>query len=150
MRHKIVANSLIFLLAVPTLYCSVREIRIWPFAPFDMYSLTLTPLVTQYYLEGEAPDGRHLSLSSGTYLHPFGNRELIFKIFPPLLGRGSEAELENRIRLLARHYEERRIRGEHKGPPLVAIRLFRVTWEVEEDAINLKEPRKVLLRRVDL
>lgn len=144
-RHKAVANFLILLIAIPTLYCTVTEAKMWPFAPFDMYSQTLTPECSQYYLEGEARDGRRISLTSGGYLHPFSNRALIFKIFPPLLRR--PAQLDERLRLLARHYEERRQRGQHRGPQLTAMRLYRVTWRLAPNAANLDFPEEESLLR---
>lgn len=147
MPHKRVANCLLLLILLPTLYCTSTEDRLWPFAPFDMYSKTLTTVCSQYYLEGEASDGRRIPLTSGRYLHPFGNRPLIFKIFPPLLKR--PAELDRRLLLLARHYEERRLRGEHRGPALIAMRLYRVSWVLQDGALNLELPEdEMLLREV--
>lgn len=140
MRHKLVANGLILLVSIPTLYCTLTEQHLWPFAPFDMYSTTLTPRCSQYYLEGESNKGRRLSLTSGGYLHPFSNRALIFKVFPPLLKPDKQDELDTRLRLLGQHYEERRQRRQHTGPPLVAIRLYRVGWTLQPAAINLTSP----------
>ena len=151
MGGKRLAHSVMLMIAVLSLYSAVTEKYLWPFAPYDMYSTTGTRTCSQYYLEGETVAGRRISLSSGYYLHPFGNRELVFKIFPPLLGDGDDkrARLDQRLRDLARHYEERRQSGKHKGPPLVAIRLYRVTWKLAPGAVNLRRPeRKTLLREI--
>ena len=133
------------LVFLASLYCSITEERIWPFAPYDMYSTTGTAYCSQYYLEAESLSGRRFSLSGGTYLHPFGNRELVFKIFPPLLD--DPARLDERLRLLARHYTDRMRQKKHSGPSLAAVRLYRLTWRPMSRAQNLRSPDKMTLLR---
>lgn len=144
--HKRLANLLIGSIFAAALYFTLRGEAVWPFAPYDMYSSTSRPYITQYYLEGESVGGRRFPLTTG-YLYPFNNRELLFKIFPPLLGRPEQ--LDQRLQLFKRHYEERRRAGKHRGPELRTIRLYRITWALEEGARNLHHPdRKTLLREL--
>ena len=50
-----------------------------------------------------------------------------------------------RVRLVVedtlRRYEMRRAQGQHKGPPLRALRLYSLNWDLEPYAANLDRPR---------
>jgi hypothetical protein len=144
---RTVPNLVIGLILGASAFFTLTEKLFWPFAPYDMYSTSNRELHTQYYLEGESPSGRRFSLSSGRYLHPFNNRELVFKIFPPLLAE--RAKLHQKMLLFQRHYTERRRRNLHNGPALQRVRLYRVSWKLDENAANLLRPtRKTLLHEV--
>lgn len=148
MVSRALPNAIILLVLGASLFFTVTEKLFWPFAPYDMYSTSNRELHTQYYLEGESPAGRRFSLSSGRYLYPFNNRELIFKIFPPLVG--NPQLLDRKLFQFKRLYTERRLRRKHSGPALRRVRLYRISWKLDENASNLLGPvRRTLLREVE-
>jgi hypothetical protein len=86
-----------------------------------------------------------IQLDSNLYLQPFDLSRL-----PPALKQAAQENTldEAMIDCLTR-YEALRRAGRHDGPPLVAMRLYMVTWKLDPSLSNIDRPdRKDLLTEV--
>ena len=123
----------------------------WPFSTYQMCSIHSTSWdLTHYELRGvtDEPTPREIDLFQSQYLYPlpsrFLNLHLIEAAKDAKKGKTSRQEAVTKNTLA--HYERRRKAGEHHGPPLKAIRLYRFDWKMDKDATNAKQPdRKTLL-----
>lgn len=114
------------LVFLASLYCSITEERIWPFAP-TRWTLTHRHRLLLPVLPGGRKSQRTtiFPLSVAPISTP-SNRELVFKIFPPLLD--DPARLDERLRLHWLDYNDWMRQKKHSGPSLAAVRLYRLTW----------------------
>jgi hypothetical protein len=126
----------------------VRDTEHWPFSPFAMYSrLDLSGTYSTLRLYGvvERSPLIEVQLDSNLYLQPFDLSRL-----PPALKHAAQENTldEAMIDCLARYEVLRRARR-HDGPPLVAMRLYMVTWKLDPSLSNIDRPdRKDLVTEV--
>jgi len=86
-----------------------------------------------------------IPLDSNLYLQPFDNSRLSAALEHAL----RENRLEEGVTDCLTRYEGLRRAGRHTGPPLVAMRLYRLTWTLDTSASNVDRPdRKDLLTEV--
>jgi hypothetical protein len=129
-------------------YDLLRDTEHWPFSPYPMFSeITTGKTLSMLRLYGVVQRSPlvEIQLDNNLYLQPFDNSRLADAL--------GHARLQNRVDeavtdCLAR-YEALRRAGRHDGPPLVAMRLYLVTWTLDPSARNIDRPdRKELLAEV--
>lgn len=128
----------------------VRDTEHWPFSQYTMYSqieASKTYSMLRLYGVVQRSPLIEMQLDSNLYLQPFDNSRLPFA-----LERGlRENKLDEEVTDCLTRYEALRRAGRHHGPPLVAMRLYRLTWTLDPSASNVDRPdRKDLLTEVPL
>ena len=145
-RRKLVAYLAIGVVVGGQVYDLVFDREHWPFSPYPMYSYVMGERVSVYRLMGVEDDGGEFPLLNSRYLRPLN--------WLGMAGALSRLDRKpDRERLLGEalgdclaRYERRRVAGEHDGPPLRAIRLYRLSWTMNPSASNRDRPdRRELL-----
>lgn len=122
----------------------------WPFSQYRMYSETprRSPLVGLRPFGVTAGDPPREILLDGRYIRPFDGSRLAssWNRFEqdPDRGRLFEAGLADCLR----RYEQQRASGAFDGPRLRAVRLYRLTWDVDDRASTSDTPRRELIWEV--
>jgi hypothetical protein len=126
----------------------VRDTEHWPFALYAMFSeISASKTYSMLRLYGVVQRSPlvEIQLDNNAYLQPFDNSRLT----DALEHARRENRLEEGVTDCLTRYEVLRRTGRHDGPPLVAIRLYRVTWSFDPSASNVDRPdRKDLLAEV--
>jgi hypothetical protein len=91
-------------------------------------------------LYGLTPDGREVPVVSYRQLWPLDQSRLPIGLRAIYKDQGAGARLSAALQDVLRRYEARRSGGGHDGPPLVALRLYVVSWPIEPFAANLDRP----------
>jgi hypothetical protein len=115
----------------------------WPFSDYPMFAVIPRQPVLEnsYRLFGVTYDNREVAILKYSQLWPLDQSRL------PIGLRRLYREPDGRERVRAvvedtfRRYELRRAEGRHNGPPLRAMRLYKLTWDLEPYAANLDRPR---------
>ena len=127
---------------VPSLVIALLGGAVWPFLDYRMYAeAKLTPDVDWLELVGHTTDGRAIPLSDDAYIVPFDSSELLRTL--ETLGIQQQDQALPARRALAgllRAYEALRRAGEHDGPPLIALEVYRVRWTALPGASNYATP----------
>jgi hypothetical protein len=126
----------------------VRDTEHWPFSQYPMFSeiqQSKTYSMLRLYGVVERSPLIEVPLDSNLYLQPFDNSRL-----PPALQHAlRENRLDEGVTDCLTRYETLRRAKRHDGPPLVAMRLYRLTWTLDPSASNVDRPdRKELLTEV--
>jgi hypothetical protein len=113
----------------------------WPFSNYPMFSSVHRSWVLRWpRLYGVTAEGTEVPLLSHRELWPLDQSRLPLG----LRAMSSEPDADERVRSalldVLRRYEGRRTSEEHSGRPLVAIRLYLVSWQLEPFARNLDSP----------
>jgi hypothetical protein len=101
----------------------------WPFSQYQMYSERSAPKLSMRRLFGvTAGTGREIPLVDKRYIFPFDHSRFWFS-----LDRLDKSPDRERLLTIAlsdclRRYEARRREGLHDGPPMSALRLYRLRW----------------------
>ena len=136
------------MLLVASAYDILRGREHWPFSCYPMYSrVELEPTMTQFRIFGvsaEDPD-RELILQDRRFLEPFDNSRLGQALKRIGAGDNPEAGLRVALTDCLQRYEALRSAGRHDGPPLRALRLYRLTWVLDPRAANRERPDTRLL-----
>src|SRR5688572_17215140 len=129
-RRKLVAYLAIGVVVGGHLFDLAADREHWPFSTYPMYSYRLGERFHVYRVVGVVHDdaGGEFPLVQRQYLRPFdfltlGN-SLAYLNKKPDRERRLEAALSD---CLSR-YETRRGLGRHDGPPLRAMRFYRMSW----------------------
>jgi len=122
----------------------------WPFSQYRMYSETpiRSPLVARLLFGVTAEDPPREIPLQGVYIRPFDSARMAIS-----WNRLDQAPDRERLLTAAladclRRYELRRARGAHAGPRLGAVRLYRLTWDVDDRASTRDSPAKDLIWEV--
>jgi hypothetical protein len=113
----------------------------WPFSHYPMYSSVERDWTkTTWRAYGVVNDGRdELPLIYDETIAPFDRARLASALFKLSLFK-DRGRLRQALLDCLRRYEERRERGDHQGPALDGIRVYRVTWKLEPWARNADTP----------
>ena len=125
----------------------------WPFSNYPMYSRieqddTVTRL--RFYGVPSVPDAAELPLLDERFIAPFDQTRLNAAL--QQLSRDPEGDrlLCEAARDTLARYELRRRASLHDSPPLRAIKLYRLTWQIDPLARNRDQPeRRELLLEID-
>lgn len=140
--QRIAAYLAILAFAVPSLIVALVGGEVWPFLDYRMYDKAkLTPEVDWLELVGRTEDGQAFPLDNEQYIVPFAYSELLRALYA-LNVTGAVDPLPARRALIGLlvAYEMQRRAGEHDGPPLKAIDVYRVGWMARPGADNYTRP----------
>jgi hypothetical protein len=121
--RRLLANAILLAILGGQAVAVVAERELWPFSPYPMFSKPLGPTVARFRLHGVLEDGAELPLRHRSAFHPFRAAQL-----EGALDRMDRGQLAVAVRDLYARYEARRAGGLHDGPPLAALRLYRLVW----------------------
>jgi hypothetical protein len=131
-----------------TLSDIVRDTEHWPFSQYPMFSqmeVSKTYSTLRLYGVVQRSPLIEVQLDSNLYLQPFDNSRLLAGLQNAL----QKNRLDEGVTDCLTRYETLRRAGRHDGPPLVAMRLYRLTWTLDSSASNIDRPdRKELLTEV--
>ena len=125
----------------------------WPFLDYRMYADSKpTPEVDWLELVGYGPDGTTLRLDDEAYIVPFAYSELLRSLYAlDVLGEVDPTPARRALTGLLDAYETQRYLGEHAGPPLDRMEVYRVRWTAQPGAANFDQPdSRTLLQSVSL
>ena len=127
-----------------------RDTEHWPFSQYPMFSrIDVSKTFSRLQLYGVVQHSPliEVPMDINLYLQPFDNSRL-----PPALEHAlRENRLEEGVTDCLTRYEALRRAGRHKGPPLVAMRLYRLTWTLDTSASNVDRPdRRDLVTEVPM
>jgi len=122
----------------------------WPFSQYRMYSETprRSPLVGLRPFGVTAEDPPREILLDGRYIRPFDGSRLAASWNRFVQEPDRERLLQAGLADCLRRYELRRAGGAFEGPPLQAVRLYRLTWDVDDRASTRDAPRRELICEV--
>ena len=115
----------------------------WPFSQYPMFAEAWTSSSFSWLrVFGVTQDGREFPLDANRYISPFDQSRL-----PKALRRMREypdgqARLETALRDVMARYEVLRLREDHDGPPVVAMRLYELEWKIDPAAANVDRPER--------
>jgi hypothetical protein len=137
----ILAHAIIAVVVGGSLYDVVTRQEHWPFSNYPMFSTVHRTSVLRWpRLYGVTADGTEVPIVSYRELWPLDQSRLPLGLRAIYNVEGSEERVRTALRDVLLRYEQRRPSGAHSGPPLVAIRLYLVSWQVEPFARNLDSP----------
>ena len=131
-----------------TLTDIVRDTEHWPYSQFSMdselYAFKTFSMLRLYGVVQRSPL-IEIQLDKTPYIQPFDNSRLSTGLdHAQRVHREDEAVAD-----CLNRYETLRQEGRHAGPPLVAMRLYMVTWVLDPTVGNIDRPeRKELLAEV--
>lgn len=132
-RRKIRAHLAIAVFGFGTLGGGLAELdqRFWPFSQYAMFSGGRPDRFSYWELRGVLPGpvSAELPLRGQAYFGVFNHLRLIRALQRSARGKKDRSELLTSLAEIRALYERRRRRGLHAGPPLRAVRLYRVDAE---------------------
>jgi hypothetical protein len=149
------ASAYLALLAfgLPSVFVALVGGEVWPFLDYRMYAEAKpTPEVDWLDLVGRTETGRAFPLHDERYIVPFAFSELLRALYSlDVLGEVQAAPARRALVGLLVAYEEGRQVGEHDGPRLVSLEVYRVRWTARPGASNYASPdSRTLLQVVSL
>jgi len=115
----------------------------WPFSDYPMFALVQQrPVLDNWFrLYGVTFDNREVAILKYSELWPLDQSRLPLGLRRLYQQPGGPERVRAAVDDILRRYELRRVRGQHDGPPLRALRLYSVNWDLEPYAANLDRPR---------
>ena len=150
LRRKVVIGFISLLIGAH-LVAIAFKIDQWPISYYGMFSRLQSEFLVLGGVYGVSTDGTEVELKEDAYWRPFDcprlthairkaqQRDKRMAIRNPNLKR---PRVPGVVTHLLTHYEERRVRGLHAGPPLNGLRLYEVTWRLDPKLSNLDKPEK--------
>ena len=138
---------------LPSVLVALAGGEAWPFLDYRMYADSKpTSEVDWLELVGRTPDEAAVRLDDETYIVPFAYSELLRSLYTlDVLAEVDPAPARRALAGLLEAYETQRRLGEHDGPPLERIEVYRVRWTAQPGAANFNEPDShTLLQSVSL
>lgn len=152
-RQRLAAYVAMLVFGLPSALVALAGGEVWPFLDYRMYADgNPTSEVDWLELVGRAPDGTALRLDNEAYIVPFAYSELLRSLYTlDVLGEVDPTPARHALAELLDAYETQRRLGEHDGPPLNRIEVYRVHWTAQPGAANFNEPdSRTLLQSVSL
>lgn len=153
MRRKGIVAAYLLIIAVVggSLLDLARDTEHWPWSNFPMYSQVdeQGPTFEDYRLYGVLKsDQSELCLSTDArYLQPFDPSRLA----EALIRLSNDPRLKEGLLDCLKRYEYLRQSGAHNGPPLTALRMYRVRFTLDPWGRNTEQPdQKSLICQVSL
>lgn len=117
----------------------------WPFSPYWMYSAarrerTLSAMRLFGVTREASP--REIPLLDPRFIRPFDLTKLRVAVTRMAEAPGGSARLSVALADCLERYERLRRAGAHDGPPLGAIRLYRLHWLLDPWARNARRPER--------
>lgn len=149
-RRVAVISTVLGVLVGGSMFDILTDTEHWPFSPYGMYSeVAWEHSVNVLRLVGVTTIGSEVTLLDPRYFRPF-RRTRLQTALEQMNRAANRAQLLNEgLEDCLRRYERARREGSHDGPPLRALRLYRVVWKLDPWARNADRPdRKELLFEV--
>ncbi len=99
-------------------------------------TLRRPPTITRLWIYGVREDGAEAPLANRAAYRPLAVSQV-----EKVLDRGDERRIGEALDDLLARYEARRRKGDHRGPALVGLRLYRMTWTADPTVANRDRPR---------
>jgi hypothetical protein len=148
-------TRLTVLFVVAQLLAIAAKIEQWPLSYYPMFSKRQASELRWNVFYGVTAGGEELKLQDSTYWSPFSAVKLSYALARARVrdekqsreGTAKPPALPLAVEQALGIYERRRASAKHKGPPLVGLRLYEVTWRVDPALKNLDQPeqRKLLV-----
>jgi hypothetical protein len=126
-----------------SLFDIVYDREDWPLSQYPMFStVDASPVLRSIRLMGVTNEAapREIALLDNRLIGPLDQCRLSTAL-ARTFGNASRVALgPAMLRGVLERYEARRIRGEHDGPPLQAVRAYDMTWRLDPQANNVDRP----------
>ena len=152
-RQRLAACVAVLAFGLPSVLVALAGGEVWPFLDYRMYADSKpTPEVDWLELTGRTSDGAALRLDDEAYIVPFSYSEILRSLYSlDVLGESDPTPARRALAGLLDAYETQRRFGEHDGPPLDRIEVYRVRWTAQPGAANYDSPdSRTLLQSVSL
>jgi hypothetical protein len=142
-RREIMVYILIFVIAGGSLFDIASSGEHWPFSRYPMFtSIRREYSLTQYKLFGVTKNvpPTEMNLLEPQYIQPLTMLHLsaIFKKKPDNLSY--EKYIVDILTRILERYELLRLAGEHNGPELRGIRLYKYIWRLDPQGRPVEQP----------
>ena len=152
-RQRLAAYVALLVFGLPSVLVALVGGEAWPFLDYRMYA-DGKPASEVDWLElvGRTPDGTALRLDNEAYIVPFAYSELLRSLYSlDVLGELDPTPARRALAGLLDAYATQRRLGEHDGPPLDRIEVYRLRWTAQPGAVNYDSPdSRTLLQSVSL
>jgi len=114
----------------------------WPFSQYGMYSETATSnSLDTLRLFGVPRDGSaEIALYDYRYIRPFDKSRMRWALESMVESGKGSGRAREAVADCLRRYEDLRKAGRHDGPPLRAMRLYRLHWTLDPELRNVDTP----------
>jgi GT2 family glycosyltransferase len=115
----------------------------WPLSPYPMFStVDLAPAMDSLRLFGVTRESvpREIPLLDDELIKPFDQCRLSTALQGTYNNLARRPLTDTLLRDVLLRYETRRVNREHSGPPLQAVRAYRLTWTLDSQARNVDSP----------
>jgi len=137
----IVANCVVFALVGTQAVDIGLQREDWPFSNYPMYTGEQTDQLRWIRLYGVAQAGE-FPLTPERQLRPFDSVRVHYSLGQLLTQADHGTSTRRALQNLHELYERGRRAGEHTGPPIQALRLYRVSWRIEPGLTNRSAPEE--------
>jgi hypothetical protein len=145
LRYLVVSAFLAFLIG-GSLYDIAIDGEHWPFSQYPMFSGVWRATTFRWYrLAGVRDDGQEVMLDRARYIRPFDSSRLHLAFVRIAARPDKEQALHAAVADCLERYERLRQSGAHDGPPLRAMRLYLLGWQIQANARNVDHPDERLL-----
>jgi hypothetical protein len=149
--QRLAAYAAFLVFGVPSVLVALVGGEVWPFLDYRMYADS-KPAAEVDWLElvGRTPDGTVVRMDDEAYIVPFAYSELLRSLYSlDVLGEVDPAPARHALAGLLNAYETQRRLGEHDGPALDWMQVYRVRWTAQSGAANFDNPdSRTLLQSV--
>ncbi len=141
--REITVYVLIFVIACGSLFDIITHREHWPFSRYPMFSwLRRDYSYTEFKLFGVTKDNLHseMNLLEPQYIQPLTipHLSMTFKKKPDNLTY--EVYIKEVLTRILERYELLRLAGEHNGPQLRGISLYRYSWKLDPQGRRVEKP----------
>jgi hypothetical protein len=158
-RREFLVYAVIFIIIGGSLFDIITQREHWPFSPYSMFSSVRRDYSLSWLkLFGltDIDSSREIPLTDPQYIQPLSdlNIQMALSMKRKPDNVSYEQYLEEALHHILTRYELLRIAGEHGGPELQGIRLYRYQWKLDplthgverpdlrELILEVREPRK--------
>lgn len=144
-RRRQVVNGVIAIVVLPSLFCIATDREYWPYSPYPMYSGLPgnTRDEVAVFAVPARPGGDEFELREEEQILPF-DRQRLWQASRRILRfaerEGDTERLDAALTDLHTRYERRRRAGEHDGPPIRSVRIYRQFWDDIDPRVNPLPP----------
>ena len=142
-QRLLLTNLLIAGVIAGSLYDIVTRQEHWPFSDYPMFATVhRRPVLDNWYrIFGVTHDNREVAILEYSQLWPLDQSRLPLGLRRLQQEAGGDQRVRIALEDVLARYELRRARGLHDGPAVSALRLYRLSWDLEPYAANLDRPR---------
>ena len=147
-RREFLVYAVIFVITSGSLFDIATQREHWPFSPYRMFSsvkrehsISAKRLIG--VTDGDPP--REITLQDPQYIQPLSSLGLSTSLNRKPNDVTYEQYYTEALRHVLDRYEALRIAGEHDGPRLRGIRLYKYHWKLDPWARNAERPDSQVL-----